>query len=339
MRRTWGIAALLFLAACIPPRRERSRADEPAAPPVEDLRDNALGASAMEAPWRDLVRHTRIAGPGRATHPGPSRDGKWVAYASTEFGPRPQIALRETYGAAPTRITQDQADNLFPRISPDGKLVAWASNREGSFDLYVARLDAPMTPSQVTFEETEDIAPSWSPDGKRLVYCAARSVEGPWQIVIVDVATRLRTYLGAGLYPDWSGDPKDPWISFQSQPRSRGGRSGIWVVRPDGTGLREIAADRARGWSAINPRFSPCGRWIAYATVSRSPESRAFGAPEAADDVWIIRPDGTLDTRLTDDLSAEWWPAWGGDRVFFVSNRGEGQNLWSVRVKPLEEEK
>jgi TolB protein len=343
MKRTWGAAALLFLGACIPPQAERAGASPsgsgaPGAPAIEDLRDAAIGSTAMEPPWRDLVRHTRIQSPGRATHPGPSRDGRLVAYASTEFGPHPQIAVRETYGAAPTRITQNRADNLFPRISPDGKLVAWASNREGNFDVYVARIDAPVTPSQVTFEEAHDIAPSWSPDGKKLVYCSGPTLEGPWQIVIVDVATRLKTFLGPGLYPDWSADAKDPWICFQSQPRSGGGRSAIWVVRPDGSALREVAADRSHSWSAINPRFSPCGRWIAYATVNRSPESRAFGAPEWADDIWIIRPDGTLDTRLTDDLSAEWWPAWGGDRVFFISNRGEGQNVWSVRVKPLEEE-
>ena len=43
--------------------------------------------------------------------------------------------------------------------------------------------------------------------------------------------------------------------------------------------------------------------------------------------------------RLTDDLSAEWWPAWGGDRVFFVSSKGGMQNICSVRVKPLEDSK
>jgi tricorn protease-like protein len=68
-------------------------------------------------------------------------------------------------------------------------------------------------------------------------------------------------------------------------------------------------------------------------------ESRIFGIPDEADDVWIIRPDGTFDMRLTDELSAEWWPAWGGDRVFFVTNRDGMQNICSVKVKPLEDDK
>jgi tricorn protease-like protein len=73
--------------------------------------------------------------------------------------------------------------------------------------------------------------------------------------------------------------------------------------------------------------------------VNKSYESQKFGEPTEADDIWIVRNDGAYNMRLTDDLSAEWWPAWGGDRVFFVTNRGGMQNICSVRVKPLEDSK
>lgn len=344
MKKVGGTAGLLLLASCIQPigsgRGTAGPAPEvpPGAAALEDLRDNPIPASAAEPPWRDLARHTNVTAPGRVAHPGPSRDGGRLCYSSTEFGPRPQVVVRDAYGAGPTQITHNSADNLFPRISPDGKLVAYASNREGNFDIYVARLDAPQAITQVTSDPQDEIAPAWSPDGKRLVYSARRE-DGVWQLVIAEIGSRVKTFLGPGLYPDWSPDAKDPWICFQSQPREAGGRSAVWVVRPDGTSVREVAADRSRAWSALTPRFSGDGRWIAYATASRSPESRVLGAPEEADDVWVVRPDGTLDTRLTDDFSAEGWPAWGGDRVFFISNRGGGRNVWSVQVKPLEEEK
>ena len=40
----------------------------------------------------------------------------------------------------------------------------------------------------------------------------------------------------------------------------------------------------------------------------------------------------------TDELTAEWWPAFGKNRVFFVSNRdGGAPNIWSVQVKPLDD--
>lgn len=339
MKTFAGIALALVAAGCMDPDRPARNDASPAGPrppdwSVDDLRDNAIGANAAEPPWRDLIRHTSVTG-GRATHPSPSRDGSFFLYATTEFGPHPQIARRETTGVAATQLTQNSGDNLHPRLSPDGSRFAYASNKEGNYDLYVARLDAPLSITQVTFEEGDDVAPSWSPDGKRLVY--SRNVNGLWQLVIVDVGTRVKTFLGPGMYPDWSPNANDDWIAFQSQPRVAGGRSGVWIVRPDGTNLREVVSDKAHAWSALTPRFSPDGRWIAYATANRSPESRAFGWPDEADDLWVIRPDGTYDTRLTDDLSAEWRPAWGKDRVFFVSNRGGSSNIWSVRVKPLDD--
>jgi TolB protein len=341
MKKSRGIALLLLIAGCMPggisaPVAPESNERRPPPLAVDDLRDNAIGANAAEPPWRDLIRHTAISSPGRATHPAPSPDGAFFLYATTEFGPHYQIARRDTGGVAATQLTHNSGDNVFPRVSPDGKRFAYASNREGNFDIYVARLDAPLSVTQVTFDPEDDVAPAWAPDGRRLVY--SRNMGGVWQLVIVDVGTRVKTFLGPGMYPDWSPDLRDEWITFQSQPRVSGGRSSVWVVRPDGTGLREVVSDKARGWSALNPRFGPGGRWIAYATAGRSRESRAFGSPDEADDVWIIRPDGTFDTRLTDDLSAEWWPAWGGKRVFFVSNRSGGvPNIWSVQVKPLED--
>ncbi len=330
-----GIAAALCLAACAPTSGVGERPDA-SARGVEDLRDNAIAANAAEPPWRHLIRHTNLAFPARAAHPGASLDGSRFAYASGEFGPRLQIAVRDVDGVSPIRITANGGDNLFPRISPDGRLVAYASNKDGNFDLYVARIDAPDAPTQVTFGEEDEIAPSWSPDGRRLA-CSSRRPGGLWQLVVVEVGTRIRTYLGPGLYPDWSPDRADPWICFQTQPGPEGGRSGVAIVRPDGTGLRELVADRARGWSALHPRFSPSGKWVAYGTLRRSPESLAFGAPDEADDIWVIRADGSYDTRLTDDLSPESWPSWGGERVFFVSRREGSQNVYSVRVKPLEE--
>lgn len=338
MKTSWAL--LLLLAGCSPmsggssSTAARSSPAEKGGGP-EDLRDNAIAANAAEPPWRDLARHTMIPAPGRAIHPGASPKGDRLVYATTEFGGRPQIALRDVDGAAAYPITANEGDNLFPRISPDGRRVAYASNRDGNWEIYLARLDAPSAATQVTFEDADDIAPAWSPDGRKLVYCSRAPGSSVWQIVVVDAGSRLKTYLGPGVYPDWGGE----WIAFQSQPKTPDARSGIWVVKPDGLGLREVVGDKTNVWSAINPRFSPDGRWIAYATVNKSPESRAFGAPEAADDIWIVKPDGTYDTRLTDDLSAEWWPSWGGERIFFVSSRAGTPNIWSVRVKPLEDPK
>lgn len=300
---------------------------------IDDPIQDAVSPTVMMPAWEEMIQHTRISAPGRAMQPSPSRDGKKFVYSSTETTANPQIFLRATDGVTPTRLTNNNATNLFPRLSPDGSRAAFASDISGNWDVYILRVDAPATWMQVTSSPCDDIAPSWSPDAQKLVY-ASKTAAGFWQLVIVDIATGIPTFLGPGTFPDWSPDGTS--IAFQSQPRGSE-KSSLWVVRADGSELQEIVADRHKDWSAIQPRWSPDGAWIAYATVRRSRESAAYGEAGEADDVWIVHPDGRFDTRLTDEIAAEWWPAWGGDRLFFASRRDGFQNIYSVRPKPLDE--
>src|SRR5258706_10969218 len=122
MNHSGGLAALLLLAAG---EAARSQKDPPKRPTFggDDVKDHVMPLSSAEPPWRDLVRHTTLPLPGKAMHPGPSADGAFFAYATTEFGPKLQIAIRETFDASPLQITANSGDNMFPRVSPDGKLV------------------------------------------------------------------------------------------------------------------------------------------------------------------------------------------------------------------------
>src|SRR5689334_1670395 len=40
-------------------------------------------------------------------------------------------------GSGVTRLTDNQARDVFPRWSPDGSSIAFSSNREGNYDVYV----------------------------------------------------------------------------------------------------------------------------------------------------------------------------------------------------------
>src|SRR5262245_44299503 len=115
MRNAWGIAALLLLAACEDFETARGEGKRPTFG-GDDVKDHAMPLSAAEPPWRDLVRHTILPLPGKAMHPAPSPDGAFFAYATTEFGPKMQIAMRETYDASPLQLSANSGDNLFPRI-------------------------------------------------------------------------------------------------------------------------------------------------------------------------------------------------------------------------------
>jgi hypothetical protein len=40
---------------------------------------------------------------------------------------------------------------------------------------------------------------------------------------------------------------------------------------------------------------------------------------------------------LVDDATLEWYPVWGHERVFFISIRDNGENIYSVKPLMFEE--
>ena len=104
--------------------------------------------------------------------------------------------------------------------------------------------------------------------------------------------------------PTWSPDGK--WIAFASdrgQMPSGGERSELYVMRPNGTGLRRLTHDRSVD---SNPAWSPDGTTIAF--VSNRP-SRVTGKFA----IWTIKANGTGLRRLTDGQPLDSDPAWSPD--------------------------
>jgi len=106
-------------------------------------------------------------------------------------------------------------------------------------------------------------AARFSPDGTRLVYVRENSplVKPAGRALVVARADgsgqqRITPWsLGAGDSPDWS--PNGKLIVFRSPSSSFEG-SQIYVVRPDGTGLRQLTRFTP-GTSVLSYSFSPTG--------------------------------------------------------------------------------
>lgn len=326
------LALALIMAGC------RTHFDPPpVAPPPRPIEDpHHLGLLPGFDPllarsvWFDARRETESFNPALVTQPDVSRDGTKLAYAGKEDG-RWHIYTKTLGTNAVTRVSYTTANHLFPRFSPDGNFIAYASDRDGDWNIYVARLDAPMAVLQLTMGAHDEVAPAWSPDGAK-VACCAKSLRGAWQLMIVDVKTRIPTLLGPGLYPGWS--PKGDWIVFQTQPEHAGGFSAIQVVKPDGTELKTIVDSQK--WGAAMPRWSPDGDWICFSTHRKSREGALFGLMDEADDVWVVKPDGSLRTQITDQPAPEYWPTMANSRLYFVSPHEGDLNIWSVKYLNLD---
>jgi TolB protein len=275
----------------------------------------------------DLKQHTFLTFPLRALHPHCSTDGKYIVYTAPRLTQRAQIFVRDTEKGVPTQLTFVRANNLYPKLSPNGQYVAFASDKEGDWNVYIINRKNPASWRQVSMGRQDDIAPSWSPDGKRLAYCSKTS-QGVWELVIADLVTGALTILGPGMYPEWSPhkEPDKQLIAFQTQKVSHEREAKIMVIKPDGSNVKEVTLETALELPDPVPKWSPDGEWIVFAGVKK-------GWP--GQNIWLIKPDGTQLTRLTQELQPDILPTWGGDRIFFVAERKGALNIYSVQPYPL----
>jgi Tol biopolymer transport system component len=147
-----------------------------------------------------------------------------------------------------------------PAWSPDGRLIAFAGTDQtgapGIFVLNVATGELLRVTRSHWFEAT----PIWSPDGRRIAF--VRGTHDLQSLWIVNVASGDLTHVSTlpAANPAWS--PDGTTIAF-SRPGTIGLDSGIWLIHPDGSGLRRFA--NAAVTSDGNISWSPDGTKIAFA--------------------------------------------------------------------------
>lgn len=258
--------------------------------------------------------------------------GKWMVFASTRHSTAADIYLQATGGMSVTQLTNDTADDSGPVFSPDGKAIAFASTRAGSWDLYTMDVDG-RNVVQVTNGPSQDLHPTFSPDGARLAYCSAGGRSGQWELWVADLRTHQKRMVGYGLFPNWAPNKDVDRIAFQ-RARHRGSRwFTLWtldLVNDEPTRVTELAA--STNAAIVAPSWSPDGKRLAFATIVE-PARMNGGRPMGQQDVWTINADGTDRQRLTDGNGMNLQPFWGKDnRVYFVSDRGGPEAVWSVRA-------
>jgi Tol biopolymer transport system component len=259
--------------------------------------------------------------------------GKWICFASTRHSERPEIYLQRVDGTSVTQLTSDPSENAQPCFSPDGRSIAFCSTRAGSWDLYVMDIDG-RNVTQVTSGPSQDMHPTFSPDGTRLAYCSFGGRSAQWEIWTINLTTRERKMVAYGLFPSWSPDKTGDRLAFQ-RARQRGSRwFSLWTLDlVDGEARRITEVAVSSNAAIISPSWSPDGRRLAFSTVV-DPAQTIKGRPRGQQDVWIVDADGGNRLRLTDGTSTCLSPCWASDnRVYFVSDRGGHENVWSVRAE------
>lgn len=260
--------------------------------------------------------------------------GQWLVFSSTRHSEHADIYLQRVDGLSVIQLTSDEADDAFPVFSPDGARIAFCSTRAGNWDIYVMDRDG-RNSIQVTNSPMHEIHPSFSPDGNRLVYCALSNRSGQWELWTVNLQNGEKRMIGLGLFPAWSPAKDRDQIAFQKA-RARGSRwFSIWTMDlVDGEARRVTEVAVSSNAAVVCPAWSPDGKRLTFATILDPARASGFEA-RTQQDIWTIDADGSNRRRITDGNGASVMPFWAVDnRIYFVSDRGGTDCIWSARVDP-----
>jgi Tol biopolymer transport system component len=160
----------------------------------------------------------------------------------------------------------DQVPNdSYPVWSPDGQTLAFSRTGPGEERGILTISYGRPTLQQVVSGDTRATQPDWSPDGRSIVYIGERDGGERAGVNVVDVAsgqiTELNDHDGWDYLPTWSSRDQ---IAFMSD--FGDGSTDMFVVNPDGTGLRNLTEDY--DWRLFEPDWSDDGRYLAFTSAN-----------------------------------------------------------------------
>ncbi len=170
--------------------------------------------------------HPLFSSPGLDYSPSYSADGKWIVVTREKNG-QSDIFRVHPDGSGIEQLTDDPAFDDQGTLSPDGKTLAFVSTRGGGTANIWLMDVASKKARNLTASRSGNFRPAWSPDGKWIAFSSDRDTK-------------------PGAFPG-------SWEQMQS--------TGIYLVAPDGTGLRRLT--RKDGFAG-SPAWSPDGKRVVF---------------------------------------------------------------------------
>ena len=242
--------------------------------------------------------HALLPAPGLNYSPSYSSDGQWVVYTSEQAGQADIYRIRPD-GSDLQQLTGDPAFDDQGTLSPDGRTLAFTSTRgDGTANIWLLDLSSKAF-TNLTKHHSGNFRPSWSPDGRWIAFTSDRDSE-------------------PGVQPG-------RWPQLQS--------TGIYVIRPDGTGLQRLTRkDGVAGGSS----WSPDGRRVLFYETDELGAFLAKGAQSRTEIVSIDIASGNR--RLhTDSNETKLSPHWlSDDRISYVTRAADdrgGLSIWNPNLR------
>ena len=233
-----------------------------------------------------------------------------------------QLMLADLQGRM--RALVPEAKNYsFPRFSPDGKRIAAGVTTYTSTDIWIDDL-ASGTSRRLTTEGTNDRA-EWTPDGKRVLYDAIdhhrQDVSELWWQPSDGSGAPERLQGAAGRDGVYEGVISQNGGVLAYRMNGPTANNDVWYRRLDGDTIsKPIVSTKA--FAELAPRFSPDGRWVAYAS-DQSGQSEVY-----------VRAFPALGALYAVSVGGGTTPVWAPDgrHIYYLAN---GQiNVATVATTP-----
>jgi hypothetical protein len=283
----------------------------------------------------------RVSPAGRYLAFGSNAGGNWDIYVMDLFH-RDQ---------APVRLTHSASHDIQPTWSPDGRRLVYASesSTEGGYILNYIELELagegglndngesvslPVVPMLIGSGGLAELPGGTKPEGD--------APKGGRNLIRVKSRGQLLTAEGAqvtGMSPDFRpGNENRLQLVYQDSPVS-GNQWNTLKTFDLKTGVVRLVPV-SEGYGAIQPRWSPSGEQIVFATVGKRTEaSKDKVFPVGADGFAVTTPDGqsvrdldnpTIGNKVTSPLWARTTD--GESRLFFSTMTGDGKAEYIASV-------
>ncbi len=152
----------------------------------------------------------------------------------------------------------------FAKLSPDGTRIALTLSNANNADIWIWNLERKAL-TRLTFEEKDDMRPIWTPDSKRVVFCSNRNGNYAVYWKAADGTGEEAKLVSASdrdLIPvSWSHNGK---ILVMDERIKSSARWTTGILSLEGNRERKALLDEE--YDVFQPKVSPDGRYIAYAS-------------------------------------------------------------------------